>query len=115
MTSGTYITRLKQNKYLYAQSTLVSKVGPLYLNVLTGPASGRGHIRFDYCLSNYRCPFKIFRLKRQAKPEAVPLNYKGGEALYPQLAVAKTVTLGLRGEYFQTRWWYRFVMAILNG
>ncbi|MEB0264181.1 outer membrane beta-barrel protein, partial [Mucilaginibacter sp. 5C4] len=35
-------------------------------------------------------------------PDAVKGGFEG-VALYPQLAVSKDVTLGLRGEYFKTK------------
>ncbi|MES2428343.1 MAG: porin [Bacteroidota bacterium] len=81
-----------------AQLALVPVKGwNAYLNVLTGPASGTIlDLTTAYQITD---AFKL-GLNGASKTGSGAANYKG-VALYPQLAVAKTVTLGLRGEYFK--------------
>lgn len=68
-----------------------------YLNLLTGPTSGTiVDLTTAYQITD---AFKL-GLNAASKTGSGAANYKGA-ALYPQLAVAKTVTLGLRGEYFK--------------
>jgi hypothetical protein len=68
-----------------------------YLNVLSGPASGTIlDLTTAYQITD---AFKL-GLNAANKTGNGAANYKG-IAIYPQLAVAKTVTLGLRGEYFK--------------
>jgi hypothetical protein len=70
-----------------------------YLNVLSGPASGTVlDLTTAYQMTD---AFKL-GLNAATKSGNGALNYSGA-ALYPQLAVAKTVTLGLRGEYFNLK------------
>jgi hypothetical protein len=70
-----------------------------YLNLATGPASGT---IFDLT-TNYQMTdaFKLGVNAAIKSGNGAP-NY-AGVALYPQLAVCKTVTLGLRGEYFDVK------------
>lgn len=73
-----------------------------YLNLITGPASGTEvDLTTSYQISG------AFKLGLNAADFTAPGNgITGGfqgVALYPQLAVSKDVTLGLRGEYFQTK------------
>jgi hypothetical protein len=95
-----------------AQLMLVPVTGwTAYLNVLSGPISGTeldlttayqitpafklGLNAADFTPSHYT------HLHGQNDP---PNNYGfTGVAVYPQLAVSKAVTLGLRGEYFKTK------------
>ncbi|MEO8886117.1 MAG: porin [Mucilaginibacter sp.] len=68
-----------------------------YLNVLSGPASGTVlDLTTAYQITD---AFKL-GLNAATKSGNGAANYSG-VALYPQLAVSKTVTLGLRGESFQ--------------
>lgn len=72
-----------------------------YLNLVTGPASGT---EFDLT-TNYQIT-SAFKLGANAATFTAPDPAKGGfsgVALYPQVAVAPAVTLGLRGEYFKTK------------
>lgn len=74
-----------------------------YLNVATGDASGT---EFDLTTSyQITSAFKL-GLNAADFTAGAAYGYKGGfsgVALYPQLAVSKVVTLGLRGEYFMTK------------
>ncbi|PAW94569.1 hypothetical protein CKK33_14135 [Mucilaginibacter sp. MD40] len=73
-----------------------------YLNVLTGKLSGT---EFDLTTS-YQITeaFKLGLNAADYKPAAVAgTGGFTGVALYPQVGVSKTVTLGLRGEYFKTK------------
>jgi hypothetical protein len=68
-----------------------------YLNVLSGPSSGTIlDLTTAYQITD---AFKL-GLNAANKTGNGAANYKG-VALYPQVAVAKAVTLGLRGEYFK--------------
>jgi hypothetical protein len=72
-----------------------------YLNLATGPQSGT---EIDLT-TNYQIT-DAFKLGLNAADFSVPTGFTGGfsgVALYPQLALSKVVTLGLRGEYFQTK------------
>jgi len=74
-----------------------------YLNVATGPESGT---EFDLT-TNYQIT-SAFKLGLNAADFTAgeAYSYKGGfsgVALYPQVAVSKVVTLGIRGEYFDTK------------
>lgn len=73
-----------------------------YLNILSGPASGT---EMDLT-TNYQLT-RAFKLGLNAADFTAPgISPKGGfsgVALYPQLAVSSSVTLGLRGEYFKTK------------
>jgi len=72
-----------------------------YLNLITGPASGT---EFDLT-TTYQIT-DAFKLGLNAATFSAPTPYTGGfsgVALYPQLAVSKAVTLGLRGEYFKSK------------
>jgi len=68
-----------------------------YLNLLTGPASGT---IFDLTTAYQITDAFKLGLNAADKTGSGAANYKGA-ALYPQLAVSKAVTLGLRGEYFK--------------
>ncbi|MFD0749736.1 outer membrane beta-barrel protein [Mucilaginibacter calamicampi] len=73
-----------------------------YLNVLTGHSAGT---EFDLTTS-YQIT-DAFKLGLNAADYTLP-SYVGkggfsGAALYPQLAVSSSVTLGLRGEYFKPK------------
>lgn len=68
-----------------------------YLNLLTGPASGT---IFDLTTAYQITDAFKLGLNAADKTGKGAANYKGA-ALYPQLAVSKAVTLGLRGEYFK--------------
>ncbi|MCO5935212.1 porin [Mucilaginibacter sp. RB4R14] len=73
-----------------------------YLNVLSGEVSGT---EFDLTTSyQITDAFKLGLNAADFKPAAV-VGTGGftGVALYPQIAVSKDVTLGLRGEYFKTK------------
>jgi hypothetical protein len=68
-----------------------------YLNLLTGPTSGTVlDLTTAYQITD---AFKL-GLNAANKTGKGAANYDGA-ALYPQLAVSKAVTLGLRGEYFE--------------
>lgn len=68
-----------------------------YVNLLTGPASGTIiDLTTAYQISD---AFKL-GLNAANKTGNGAANYNG-VALYPQLAVSKEVTFGLRGEYFE--------------
>lgn len=72
-----------------------------YINLATGPASGT---EVDLT-TNYQIT-DAFKLGLNAADFSAGNGYSGGfsgVALYPQLAVSKVVTLGLRGEYFKTK------------
>ena len=72
-----------------------------YLNLATGSYSGT---EFDLTTAYQITP--AFKLGLNAADWTAPTATKGGftgVALYPQLAVSKIVTLGLRGEYFTTK------------
>jgi hypothetical protein len=72
-----------------------------YLNVLAGNDTGN---EFDLTTS-YQVT-DAFKLGLNAATYSAPGDIEGGfsgVALYPQVAVAKSVTLGLRGEYFKTK------------
>ena len=72
-----------------------------YLNLLSGKASGT--------ILDLTTTYQVtdaLKLGLNGATFTAPDAVKGGFegiALYPQLAVAKDVTLGLRGEYFKTR------------
>lgn len=74
-----------------------------YLNLLSGPYSGT-----ELDLTTAYQITDAFKLGLNAA-DFTPSHYIGlaygfsGLALYPQLAVSKIVTLGLRGEYFKTK------------
>ena len=71
-----------------------------YLNVATGPTSGT---IFDLTTAyQVTDAFKLGLNGATFTPAHGGGGYDG-VALYPQLAVAKAVTLGLRGEYFETK------------
>jgi hypothetical protein len=72
-----------------------------YINLLTGPRSGtEWDITTTYQITD------VFKLGLNgatfSAPDAIGGGFSG-VALYPQLAVTKTVALGLRGEYFKTK------------
>jgi hypothetical protein len=74
-----------------------------YLNVATGPQSGT-----EFDLTTAYQITSAFKLGLNAADFTAgqPYGYTGGfsgVALYPQLAVSKVVTLGIRGEYFETK------------
>ena len=76
----------------------------VYLNVASGPTSGT---EFDLT-TNYQIT-SAFKLGLNAATFS-PAHYSfggtygfAGVALYPQIAVSKAVTLGLREEYFKTK------------
>lgn len=68
-----------------------------YLNVATGPYSGT-----EFDLTTAYQITDAFKLGLNAADYSAPNNGGGfqGVALYPQLAVSKVVSFGLRGEYF---------------
>ncbi|MDB5131396.1 MAG: hypothetical protein JWR02_1145 [Mucilaginibacter sp.] len=74
-----------------------------YFNLITGPASGTEvDLTTTYQITD------AFKLGLNAADFTVPSGVGltggfSGIALYPQLAVSKAVTLGLRGEYFSTK------------
>lgn len=72
-----------------------------YLNVLSGPTSGT---IFDLTTAyQITTAFKLgLNGATFSAPDAIGGGFEGA-ALYPQLAVSKEVTLGLRGEYFKTK------------
>jgi hypothetical protein len=72
-----------------------------YINLATGPVSGT---EIDLT-TNYQIT-DAFKLGLNAADFSAGEGFSGGfsgVALYPQLAVSKAVTLGIRGEYFQTK------------
>ena len=72
-----------------------------YLNVATGPQSGT-----EFDLTTAYQITGAFKLGLNAADFTAGTGFSGGfsgVALYPQLAVSKVVTLGLRGEYFTTK------------
>lgn len=84
-----------------AQLTVTPVTGwTAYLNMATGPSSGT---IFDLTTA-YQIvePFKLGLNAATYTPAHGGGGYQG-VALYPQLAVSSAVTLGLRGEYFETK------------
>ncbi|TWR31031.1 porin [Mucilaginibacter pallidiroseus] len=73
-----------------------------YVNLLTGKLSGTEiDLTTSYQITN---AFKLgLNAATFSAADAVGTGGFSGVALYPQLAVAKDVTLGLRGEYFKTK------------
>ncbi|MFD0764728.1 porin [Mucilaginibacter lutimaris] len=73
-----------------------------YLNLLTGKLSGTEFdLTTSYQITN---AFKLGLNAATFKPaEVAGTGGFTGVALYPQLAVSKDVTFGLRGEYFKTK------------
>ncbi|MVN23138.1 porin [Mucilaginibacter arboris] len=73
-----------------------------YLNLLTGYASGT-----EVDLTTTYQITEAFKLGLNAadfsSTKYLPTGGFSGVALYPQLAVSKMVTLGLRGEYFKSK------------
>jgi hypothetical protein len=71
-----------------------------YLNLATGSTSGT-----EVDLTTAYQITDAFKLGLNGATYSAPHDGGGfsGVALYPQLAVSKTVTLGLRGEYFKTK------------
>ncbi|MDB5137644.1 MAG: hypothetical protein JWP37_4247 [Mucilaginibacter sp.] len=71
-----------------------------YLNVLTGSYSGT-----EFDLTTAYQITDAFKLGLNAATFSPPHNGAGfdGVAIYPQLAVSKVVTFGLRGEYFDVK------------
>jgi len=72
-----------------------------YINVAAGPQSGT-----EIDLTTAWQITSAFKLGLNAADFTAPTGMSGGfsgVALYPQLAVSKAVTLGLRGEYFTTK------------
>jgi hypothetical protein len=71
-----------------------------YINLAVGPQSGT-----EIDLTTAYQITGAFKLGLNAADFTAPNSTGGfsGIALYPQLAVSKAVTLGLRGEYFQTK------------
>ena len=72
-----------------------------YLNLITGPASGT-----ELDLTTAYQITDAFKLGLNAATFSAPSTLTGGfsgVALYPQLAVSKVVTLGIRAEYFDTK------------
>jgi hypothetical protein len=71
-----------------------------YLNVLTGSYSGT-----EFDLTTAYQITDAFKLGLNGATFSAPNNGGGfsGVALYPQLAVSKIVTFGLRGEYFKVK------------
>jgi hypothetical protein len=69
-----------------------------YLNLATGSFSGT-----ELDLTTAYQITDAFKLGLNAADFSAPKNGGGfsGVALYPQLAVSKVVTLGIRGEYFE--------------
>ncbi|HEY2583892.1 MAG TPA: outer membrane beta-barrel protein [Mucilaginibacter sp.] len=72
-----------------------------YINFATGPASGTEiDLTTTYQITD------AFKLGLNAADFSAGNGFTGGfsgVALYPQLAVSKVVTLGIRGEYFTTK------------
>ncbi|MDB5287823.1 MAG: hypothetical protein JWR05_2772 [Mucilaginibacter sp.] len=73
-----------------------------YINLLTGTLSGTEiDLTTSYQITN---AFKLgLNAADFSAAKAVGTGGFSGIALYPQVAVAKDVTLGLRGEYFKTK------------
>lgn len=71
-----------------------------YLNVATGSTSGT-----EFDLTTAYQISDAFKLGLNGATYSAPDDGGGfsGVALYPQLAVSKAVTFGLRGEYFKTK------------
>ena len=73
-----------------------------YINLLTGKLSGTEiDLTTSYQITD---AFKLgLNAADFSAADAVGTGGFSGVALYPQVAVAKSVTLGLRGEYFKTK------------
>lgn len=72
-----------------------------YLNVITGGTAGT-----EFDLTTAYQITDAFKLGLNAADYKATNGVKGGftgVALYPQIAVSKSVTFGLRGEYFKTK------------
>ncbi|WP_121244587.1 porin [Mucilaginibacter phyllosphaerae] len=98
-----YYTSTNQVNTFGAQLMVAPVTGwTAYLNVLTGKLSGT---EFDLTTSyQITDAFKLGLNAATFKPaEVVGTGGFTGVALYPQLAVSKDVTFGLRGEYFKTK------------
>ncbi|MET3980157.1 hypothetical protein ABIB62_002503 [Mucilaginibacter sp. UYP25] len=101
--SWNYYTSVNQVNTFGAQLMVAPVKGwTAYLNVLSGKLSGT---EFDLTTSyQITDAFKLGLNAATFKPaEAVGTGGFTGVALYPQLAVSKDVTFGLRGEYFKTK------------
>ncbi|MGN6639490.1 MAG: outer membrane beta-barrel protein, partial [Mucilaginibacter sp.] len=71
-----------------------------YLNVTAGPYSGT-----EFDLTTAYQITDAFKLGLNAADFSAPHSTGGfeGVALYPQLAISKIATMGIRGEYFKTK------------
>ncbi|MBE9586254.1 porin [Mucilaginibacter sp. JRF] len=97
---NSYNTISKMNNF-GAQLALTPVEGwSAYLNVLTGKTSGT-----EFDLTTAYQITDAFKLGLNAADYSAADDAGGftGVALYPQLAVSKSVTFGLRGEYFKTK------------
>lgn len=97
-----YTSAKKMNTF-GAQLSLIPVEGwSAYINLLTGPSSGTEiDLTTSYQISS------AFKLGLNAATFTAGNDYEDGGftgvALYPQYAVSKAVTFGLRGEYFKTK------------
>jgi hypothetical protein len=98
-----YYTSVSQVNTFGAQLMVAPAKGwTAYINLLTGKLSGTEiDLTTSYQITD---AFKLgLNAADFSAADAVGTGGFSGVALYPQVAVAKDVTLGLRGEYFKTK------------
>jgi hypothetical protein len=98
-----YYTSVSQVNTFGAQLMVAPAKGwTAYINLLTGKLSGTEiDLTTSYQITD---AFKLgLNAADFSAADAVGTGGFSGVALYPQVAVAKSVTLGLRGEYFKTK------------
>jgi hypothetical protein len=98
-----YYTSVSQVNTFGAQLMVAPAKGwTAYINLLTGKLSGTEiDLTTSYQITD---AFKLgLNAADFSAADAVGTGGFSGVALYPQVAVAKNVTLGLRGEYFKTK------------
>lgn len=97
-----YTSAGKINTFGVQLMVVPAKGWTAYLNLLSGPASGT-----EVDLTTAYQITDAFKLGLNAAdftaPGSSPKGGFSGVALYPQYAISKVVTLGLRGEYFKTK------------
>jgi hypothetical protein len=98
-----YYTSVSQVNTFGAQLMVAPAKGwTAYINLLTGKLSGTEiDLTTSYQITD---AFKLgLNAADFSAADAVGTGGFSGVALYPQVAIAKNVTLGLRGEYFKTK------------
>jgi hypothetical protein len=98
---NTYTSAAKVNTFGAQLTVTPVKNWTAYINLVTGPSNGT-----EVDLTTAYQITDAFKLGLNAANFSASNGYTGGfagVALYPQLAVSKVVTLGLRGEYFKNK------------